>query len=164
MLSRFDGSSSFLDCAQRTTWMKACVTNKSEGLYQVFILLRLFLLLLPNCSFYSILTTAFLCLCSSLDSSHLLLAVCPKQDIGLTKFDLKLNFWTVLRLTGLEIRSRESMHPYFIKRWGLSSLFIILETFTFLERVILIFFNKSVLIGTVISMHRNIIISAKPVL
>lgn len=48
MLSRFDASSNFLDCAQKTTWVKAGDTFKSEALYTVFILLMHFLLFHPQ--------------------------------------------------------------------------------------------------------------------
>lgn len=115
-----------------------CWHLQKWGFVQSMCSFNAFLALSSTAALFSVLTAATFSLCSSLDSSHLFQAVCPKQDMNPTKFDPKLNFWTVLCLSELEIRSREFMHPYFVKRWGLSSLFVIPKTFKFLEIILLI--------------------------
>lgn len=100
---------------------------------------------------------------SSLDFSHLFQAICLKQNINSTKFKSKLNFWTVSYLSVPEIRSGEFMHPYFIKNWSLSSLFIISRTLTFLE-IILLTRSKTTLTGIVLSLCQNIIVPIRSVL
>lgn len=127
MLSKFNASSNCLDCAQGQFEWKLVTPSKLRlcTKYSLFYCICFS----SSCCVYSILITAFLSLCFSLDSSYLFQAVRPKQDINSTKFDPKLNFWAVSYLSGLEIRSKEFLHTYFIKMCGLSSLFIISKIF-----------------------------------
>lgn len=139
MLSRFDASSNFCGLCWEDNLGESWWHLQKWGFVQSIRSFNAFLaFFIPSCSVYSILTAATFSLCSSLDSSHLFQAVCPKQDINPTKSDPMMNFWTVLCLIRVEIRSREFMHPYYIERWGLSSLFIIPKTFKFLEIILLI--------------------------
>lgn len=132
-------SAGLMHPAQRTTWVKVGDTIKSGALFRVFLfsvyhllffLPQLFYLLSPDhCLPLFLFFTGFLSSVSSYLSQigHKLNEVWHQAEL--------LN---CIKLSGLEIRSREFMHPYFIKTWGLFSLFIAPKTFKSLETMLLI--------------------------